>query len=54
MRDKAVPYKILMKSRTGKDPTQLNKPCFGVNGVPHGSGVVRVGDKVSVLKLMPE
>ena len=54
VRDKAVPYKVLMKFRTGKDPEQLNKPCFGVNGVPHGSGTIRIGDRVSVLKLLPE
>lgn len=54
VRDKAVPYKVLMKFRTGQDPEQLNKPCFGVNGVPHASGTVRVGDSVTVLKFFLE
>lgn len=51
VRDKAVPYKVMMKFRTGLDPTYLNKPCFGCHGVPSGSGVVRVGDSVKVLHL---
>lgn len=51
VRDKAVPFKVLMKFRTGLDPKHLNKPCFGCNGVPSGSGVVRVGDPVKVLQL---
>ena len=51
MRDKAVPFKVLMKFRTGKDPANMNKACFGCNGVPSGKGVVRVGDSVSVVKI---
>lgn len=43
-----MPYKVLMKYRTGKDPARKNKPCFGVNGVPLGTGVIRVGDFVHV------
>ncbi|KLO20146.1 MOSC-domain-containing protein [Schizopora paradoxa] len=53
IRDKAVPFKILMKFRTGKDPARLKQPCFGCNAVPSGSGVVRVGDPVHVLSLLP-
>lgn len=49
-RDAAVPYKILMKTRTGKDLLDLSKPCFGCNGVFGGEGVVRVGDFVTVKK----
>jgi hypothetical protein len=37
-----------MKTRTGKDAAQMLQPCFGVNGVPRGSGVLRVGDFVKV------
>ena len=48
VRDKAVPYKVLMKFRRGKDPVKPNKACFGCNGVPMGSGIIRVGDFVHV------
>ncbi|KAI0686817.1 MOSC N-terminal beta barrel domain-containing protein [Cytidiella melzeri] len=48
IRDAAVPYKVIMKIRTGVDATNMNKACFGCNGVPGGSGVVRVGDLVTV------
>ncbi|PAV22641.1 cysteine ase [Pyrrhoderma noxium] len=41
VRDAAVPYKVLMKFRSGKDPARLSKPCFGCNGVPSGNGVIR-------------
>ena len=51
VRDKAVPYKVMMKFRAGLDPTHLNKPCFGCNGVPSGPGNVRVGDSVKVLQM---
>jgi len=47
VRDAAVPYKVIMKFRTGIDPENMNKPCFGCNGVPGGNGVVRVGDLVT-------
>jgi len=50
VRDKSVPYKVLMKFRTGKDPERPSKPCFGSNGVPRGNGVVRIGDFVHVLE----
>ncbi|KAF9011098.1 MOSC N-terminal beta barrel domain-containing protein [Cyathus striatus] len=51
-RDKAVPYKVIMKFRTGIDEVQKLKPCVGCNGVPMGSGVVRVGDAVRVKKMI--
>ena len=51
VRDPAVPYKVLMKFRTGIDPANMNKPCFGCNGVVDGSGIVRVGDGVRVVSL---
>ncbi|KAL0951875.1 hypothetical protein HGRIS_008535 [Hohenbuehelia grisea] len=50
VRDKAVPYKVLMKHRIGIDPLAKMKPYVGVNGVPTGSGVVKVGDWVDVRK----
>jgi len=53
-RDKAVPFKVIMRFRTGKDPARLSSPCFGCNGVPSAPGVVRVGDSVKVLKLMEQ
>ena len=48
VRDAAVPYKVLMKFRTGKDPTRKSKACFGCNAVVGGEGVVRVGDRIEV------
>jgi len=48
VRDKAVPYKVLMKFRRGKDPAMPGKACFGCNGVPKGSGIILVGDFVHV------
>jgi hypothetical protein len=51
IRDKAVPFKVLMKFRT-IDPRMKMKACMGVNGVPTGSGVVKVGDRVHVKKLL--
>jgi len=50
--DKAVPYKVLMKFRTGLDPVQKMKPCVGCNAVPDAEGVVRVGDVVFVRKMV--
>ncbi|EJC98824.1 uncharacterized protein FOMMEDRAFT_95832 [Fomitiporia mediterranea MF3/22] len=54
VRDQAIPYKVLMKFRTGKDPARLSKPCFGCNGVPTGpgavKGIVRIGDALTVVK----
>ncbi|KAJ6609329.1 MOSC domain-containing protein [Mycena sp. CBHHK59/15] len=47
-RDKAVPYKVLMKTRIGLDPQNKMKPCVGSNGVPSGAGEIRVGDCVFV------
>ncbi|KAH7927258.1 hypothetical protein BV22DRAFT_1032010 [Leucogyrophana mollusca] len=51
VRDKAVPYKALMKFRRGLDPENASKPCLGCNGAPTGDGVVRVGDWVHARKL---
>ncbi|KAJ7070680.1 hypothetical protein C8F01DRAFT_975612 [Mycena amicta] len=45
-RDKAVPYKIIMKFRTGLDPQFAMKPCVGINGVALGDGEIRVGQRV--------
>jgi hypothetical protein len=53
-RDKAVPYKVIMKFRTGVDPIQKMKPCVGCNGVAFGKGVYRVGDQVKVKKLFQQ
>ena len=50
-RDKAVPYKVLLKFRTGLHPKLKMKPCVGCNGVPKGNGLVRVGDAVWVRKM---
>jgi len=50
VRDKAVPYKVIMKFRTGVDLVNKMKPCLGCNGVPFGQGVYRVGDRVTVKK----
>ncbi|KAF8913229.1 hypothetical protein CPB84DRAFT_1820649 [Gymnopilus junonius] len=52
VRDQAVPYKVLMKFRTGLDPTAKMKPCVGCNAVPNGSGVVSVGDRVYIKKMI--
>ncbi|KAF8808035.1 hypothetical protein BYT27DRAFT_7099211 [Phlegmacium glaucopus] len=51
-RDKAVPFKVLMKFRTGLDPTYKLKPCVGCNGVPAGDGVITVGDWVYIKKMI--
>ncbi|KAI0348181.1 hypothetical protein BDW22DRAFT_1350346 [Trametopsis cervina] len=48
VRDAAVPYKVIMKIRSGVDALDLSKPCFGCNGVPRGEGVIRIGDLVTV------
>ncbi|EIN14228.1 hypothetical protein PUNSTDRAFT_58474 [Punctularia strigosozonata HHB-11173 SS5] len=50
VRDAAVPFKVLMKFRTGVDaePQNRNKACFGVNGIPRKEGVIRVGDRVEI------
>ncbi|KAJ3971530.1 hypothetical protein EV361DRAFT_777272, partial [Lentinula raphanica] len=51
-RDKAVPYKVLMKFRIGLDPKNKMKPCVGCNGVPLGSGMIKVGDRVIVRRVI--
>ena len=45
-----MPYKVIMKFRTGLDPERKMKPCVGCNAVPDADGVVRVGDAVHVIK----
>lgn len=52
IRDKAVPFKVLMKFRSNVDPRMKMQPCMGVNGVPAASGVVKVGQWVEVKKLL--
>ncbi|THV06478.1 hypothetical protein K435DRAFT_743533 [Dendrothele bispora CBS 962.96] len=52
VRDKAVPFKVLMKFRTGVDPENKWKPCVGCNGVPLAEGVISVGDTVVVRKMI--
>ncbi|KAL0579242.1 hypothetical protein V5O48_002746 [Marasmius crinis-equi] len=52
IRDKAVPYKVLMKFRMGVDPENKWKPSAGCNAVPMNEGIVRVGDVVSVKALV--
>ncbi|KAI0036616.1 MOSC N-terminal beta barrel domain-containing protein [Vararia minispora EC-137] len=47
-RNMSVPSKPLGKFRKGLDPANLDYSCFGCNAVPQGSGVLRVGDIVSV------
>jgi uncharacterized protein YcbX len=51
VRDKAVPYKVLMKFRIGVDPKMKMKPCVGCNAVPLGEGTISVGDTVLVKKV---
>jgi hypothetical protein len=41
-----------MKFRADVDPRMKMKACMGVNGVPAGSGMIRVGDWVQVKKLL--
>lgn len=48
--DKAVPYKMLMKFRAGLVPQEKYKPCVGCNTIPQGSGVLHVGDVLTVAK----
>lgn len=52
VRDNAVPFKVLMKFRTGIDPKHKLKPCVGCNAVPSDSGTVKVGDWVYVKKMI--
>ncbi|KAF9261671.1 hypothetical protein L218DRAFT_930541 [Marasmius fiardii PR-910] len=52
IRDPAVPYKVLVKFRLGVDCGNKWKPCVGCNGSPRGNGTVRVGDVVSVRKVL--
>ncbi|KAJ3786693.1 hypothetical protein GGU10DRAFT_427236 [Lentinula aff. detonsa] len=52
VRDKAVPYKVLMKFRIGLDHRNKMKPCVGCNGVPLGNGMIKVGDTVNVRRII--
>ncbi|KAF5374882.1 hypothetical protein D9758_000495 [Tetrapyrgos nigripes] len=52
IRDKAVPFKVLMKFRTGIIPDDKWKPCVGCNGVPRSEGMISVGDVVVVRKMI--
>jgi hypothetical protein len=52
--DKAVPYKVIMKFRTGLDPLQKMMPCVGSYAVPDADGVVGVGDVVFIRKMIGE
>jgi len=47
-RNMSVPSKPLGQYRTGLDPARLDESCFGCNAVPAISGVLRVGDIISV------
>ncbi|KAG8689246.1 hypothetical protein FRC11_003586, partial [Ceratobasidium sp. 423] len=47
VRDKAVPFKVITKFRKVEPE---NTPCFGMNAVAKGSGVIKVGDSVRVLE----
>jgi uncharacterized protein YcbX len=49
VRDAAVPFKPLIKTRRGLAPEVPGGACFGVNAVPRKEGVVRVGDVVTVM-----
>ncbi|KAI6133643.1 hypothetical protein EV401DRAFT_2053448 [Pisolithus croceorrhizus] len=48
VRDNAVPFKSLMKSRRGLDPAGASLPCLGCNGILAREGVMKVGDWVHV------
>uniref|UniRef100_A0A0W0G9P3 MOSC domain-containing protein n=1 Tax=Moniliophthora roreri TaxID=221103 RepID=A0A0W0G9P3_MONRR len=52
IRDQAVPYKVLMKTRLRVDSKNRWKPCCGCNSVPLGEGLITVGDAVLVRKLV--
>ena len=47
-RDRAVPYKVLMKFRSGLNTKGKLAPFVGCNAVPAGEGIVRVGDVVHI------
>uniref|UniRef100_A0A0W0G8A3 MOSC domain-containing protein n=1 Tax=Moniliophthora roreri TaxID=221103 RepID=A0A0W0G8A3_MONRR len=51
-KDKAVPFKVIMKFRMGVDSNHKNKACVGSWGVPLQDGVVTVGDEVSIKKVL--
>jgi uncharacterized protein YcbX len=47
-RDKTVPYKVLMKFRSGLNERGKLTAYVGCNGVAAGCGIIRVGDVVHV------
>jgi hypothetical protein len=49
-----VPYKVISKFRTKKDPLQATTPCVGSNAVVEKNGTVNVGDVVYVTKMLGE
>ncbi|KII93282.1 hypothetical protein PLICRDRAFT_35477 [Plicaturopsis crispa FD-325 SS-3] len=51
IRDAAVPFKVLMKTRAGVDPARKSGAMLGCNAVSHGEGVVRVGDRILVTEI---
>lgn len=52
VRDKAVPFKVLMKFRKDSDPQKKNEACLGTNGLTAEEGVIKVGEWVHVKKLV--
>ncbi|CCM01446.1 uncharacterized protein FIBRA_03498 [Fibroporia radiculosa] len=48
VRDAAVPLKVLLKFRMGKDRENMKAACFGCNGMLDKTGVVKVGDLVTI------
>ncbi|KAF9469582.1 MOSC N-terminal beta barrel domain-containing protein [Collybia nuda] len=52
--DKAVPFKVLMKFRTGLDPENKLNACVGCNAMPDREGILKVGDPVYVQKMWDE
>jgi len=47
-RNLAVPSKPLGVFRKGLDPARKGDSCFGCNAIPAESGILRIGDVVSV------
>lgn len=48
VRNMAIPSKPMLQFRKGLAPPNTSNSCFGCNAVPAGSGVISVGDIVSV------
>ncbi|KZS93039.1 hypothetical protein SISNIDRAFT_466407 [Sistotremastrum niveocremeum HHB9708] len=51
--DKIVPFQVLEAFRKGADPLKKSEVCFACNAVPESSGIIRVGDQIKVLQLLP-